>query len=256
MSESLQPFDLHRMFIGDLPLLFTAEVIVRTVIVYLFALALVRLIRRRAVGQLSVIEFLLVIALGSAVGDPMFYPEVPLVHAFAVITVVVFLNRGVTWLIQIHERTETFIEGVPRELVDRGRIRVRDLDHGALGIEKLHEMLRSGGITHLGQVRRAYLEQNGHLSLFRFPPSDVRPGLRIEPPWDLEPPSFLHQGMPAPDHGLLACERCGDIHRFTAQAPLPPCPHCAGTWWADGVVVPDPASGYAGPAFTESQESP
>jgi uncharacterized membrane protein YcaP (DUF421 family) len=90
----IQPFDLQRMFLGDLPWWFTAEVIVRTIIMYAYSLLLVRLVSRRAVGQLSLIEFLLVIALGSAVGDPMFYHDVPLLHGMAVVTVVVFLHAG------------------------------------------------------------------------------------------------------------------------------------------------------------------
>jgi uncharacterized membrane protein YcaP (DUF421 family) len=42
---------------------------------------LVRWVGGRGVAQLSLIEFLLVIAPGSAVGDALFYPEVPLLHA-------------------------------------------------------------------------------------------------------------------------------------------------------------------------------
>ena len=42
---------------------------------------MLRWIGSRTIAQLSTVEFLLVIALGSAVGDSMFYAEVPLLHA-------------------------------------------------------------------------------------------------------------------------------------------------------------------------------
>lgn len=92
-ATAIRVFDLQRMLIGDLPWTFTFEVIVRTVIMYVYTLLMIRLLTKRAVGQLSLVEFLLVIALGSAVGDPMFYHDVPLLHGIAVITVHGFLIK-------------------------------------------------------------------------------------------------------------------------------------------------------------------
>ncbi len=83
------------MLVGDLPLLFLGEIFVRTSIIYAYALVLIRWIGSRIVGQLSMVEFFLVIALGSAVGDPMFYHDVPMVHSMIVITVIVLFNRAV-----------------------------------------------------------------------------------------------------------------------------------------------------------------
>ena len=44
---------------------------------------------KRGMGELSPFELVIIVALGSAVGDPMFYADVPLVHGIIVITVVV-----------------------------------------------------------------------------------------------------------------------------------------------------------------------
>ncbi|MDP3264688.1 MAG: hypothetical protein U1E06_13565 [Tabrizicola sp.] len=51
---------------------------IRTLIIYAYSLLLIRWIGGRGVAQMSVVEFLLVVALGSAVGDAMFYGDVPL----------------------------------------------------------------------------------------------------------------------------------------------------------------------------------
>lgn len=76
----MEAIDWHSMIIGDEPPTFLLEIIIRTVIIYAHTLALLRWLGSRAIGQLSTVEFLLVIALGSAVGDAMFYPDVPLLH--------------------------------------------------------------------------------------------------------------------------------------------------------------------------------
>ena len=54
------------MFLGDAPALFYAEILVRTVIIYGYTLLLIRWIGGRSVAQLSMVDTLLVIALGSA----------------------------------------------------------------------------------------------------------------------------------------------------------------------------------------------
>lgn len=69
-SLSIIPFDLERMFLGTQPGLFYLEIVVRTGIIYSYALLLVRWIGSRSLAQLSIVEFLLVVALGSAVGEP------------------------------------------------------------------------------------------------------------------------------------------------------------------------------------------
>ncbi|WP_201772918.1 hypothetical protein, partial [Devosia riboflavina] len=85
--------DWQGMLIGNEPPTFLLEIVIRTVIIYSYTLALLRWLGSRAIGQLSTVEFLLVIALGSAVGDAMFYPDVPLLHCLLVVTVVVVANK-------------------------------------------------------------------------------------------------------------------------------------------------------------------
>jgi len=233
----MQPFDLHRMFIGELPWWFTLEMIVRTCVMYVYALALIRFVSKRAVGQLSLIEFLLVIALGSAVGDPMLYPNVPILHGMVVVTVVVLLNRGMLLLINKNETMETALEGVPVLLVSDGRMSLPGLKRAMLNQEKLFEKLRVQDISHLGQVHRAYLEQGGEIAVFRSEQPGA--GLRVMPPWDLDPPEIWKAGEDAPSHGrMLGCVQCGRTERFEARASLPRCRDCDTKWWADAVVEP------------------
>lgn len=88
---------------------------------------------RRVVGQLSLVEFLLVIALGSAVGAPMFYPDVPLLHAMAVVAVIVLLNRGLNRLIIQSGHIERLVEGTPVPLVQAGLIQYQNLNESLIG---------------------------------------------------------------------------------------------------------------------------
>ena len=236
---AFQPFDLHRMFIGDLPWSFTLEVIFRTVLMYLYTLLLIRLLSRRAIGQLSLIEFALVIALGSAVGDPMFYEDVPLLHGFAVITTVVGLNRGINWLMTRSETVERIVEGTPTSLIQDGRLVIPNLRRYGLSQEELFEFLRGQGVENLGHIREAYFEQNGQISIFSYSADKQRNGLQIVPPWDIAAMHTYQQDEVIQERQVLACARCGFTRTF-AQELLPACPACAGTVWSDAVAEKTP----------------
>ncbi len=161
MDEPVAAFDVGRMFLGDEPPLFLLEIAVRTIIIYVYTLVLIRWIGSRSIAQLSLVEFLLVIALGSAVGDAMFYPDVPLLHCMVVITVVILLDKALSHLLAHYPRLEDAIEGKSVEIMRDGRIRDRLIKSTNLGHDELFEQLRLKDIGNLGQVRAAYLETNG-----------------------------------------------------------------------------------------------
>ena len=188
MNDPVVPFDLTRMFFGTDPTLFYLEIVFRICAVYAYALLLIRWIGGRSIAQMSTVEFLLVIALGSAVGDAMFYPEVPLLHAFLVITGVVGINKILDLLIFRYRSVEKLIDGVTTEVIRDGVINLQTLRDNKIGKSELFENLREHGYVNLGQVRKAYLESSGRFSFFRARPS--RPGLPIEPAWDVFTPEI------------------------------------------------------------------
>lgn len=137
METKSATFDLYRMVFGDHSLLFLFEIAVRTLIIYAYTLLLLRWVGHRAVGQLSMVEFLLVIALGSAVGDAMFYPEVPLIHAMLVISVVVIFDKLIDIAGTRSQKIEKLIGGQPVELARNGIINPRSLDDVGLSRQEL-----------------------------------------------------------------------------------------------------------------------
>ncbi|WP_274630874.1 DUF421 domain-containing protein [Arvimicrobium flavum] len=225
MDQAIHIFDWERMLFGEEPPLFLLEIAFRTAIVYGYALVLLRWLGSRTIGQLSTIEFLLVIALGSAVGDAMFYPDVPLLHALLVITVVVVANKGLDILIANSASAERAIDGIPEEAVRDGVICREFLEGNALSRNELFQQLREHGVEHLGEVAHAYIETDGALTVFKA--KDNRPGLPVMPPWEIEEPTEME---PAERHQYpcpVACKRCGTIADLDAAA----CSYCSHDVW-------------------------
>lgn len=228
MDQPVVPFDLMRMFLGEEPPLFLLEIAFRTLVIYGYSLVLIRWVGGRSVAQLSLVEFLLVIALGSAVGDAAFYADVPLLHAMLVITVVVLVNKGLDLLIQRHDRAKDLIDGRPEELLRAGRLRMEGLAARNLGAAEVFALLRLREVRNLGELEHVFMEADGGVSLFRA--EAPCPGLPIVPPAEIAPPAPLTDPARAPE-GRACCTRCGLVAAAAEVLPDGPCPACAHRQW-------------------------
>jgi uncharacterized membrane protein YcaP (DUF421 family)/DNA-directed RNA polymerase subunit RPC12/RpoP len=224
-------FDLQRILIGDFPLLFLVEIILRTAIMFLYLMLLLRLLGKRSLVQFSLLEFMLIIALGSAVGDPMFYPNIPVVHGMAVITGVVAIERLMIWITNRSHLLEDILEGNPQRIIEDGRFDLDGLDKALLSRNEIYMKLRLSSIEQLGQVRRSYLELNGEISIFLFAADKVRSGLPLFPKLELGEVDSLESPLSAPATGDYACLYCGEVVPLEAGQPLTDCPRCQKKEW-------------------------
>jgi uncharacterized membrane protein YcaP (DUF421 family)/predicted RNA-binding Zn-ribbon protein involved in translation (DUF1610 family) len=241
-------FDLERIFFGNLSWLLLFEIVLRTVVLYIYALFMLRLLGKRGMGNLSPFELAIIIALGSAVGDPMFYPDVPLVHGMIVMTVIVLLQRGVTWLSRRNQRVEAFVESRASCLVADGRLVLDALNREMLAQQELFTALRKAGVVHLGQVKRAYLESTGQLSVFKYPLEEERPGLSLLPGCgDGSRSAEFEAGDPVVKTGSYACYSCGQPVRLASGQAFSACPRCGHDVWALASTRPFDTSVSFGP---------
>jgi uncharacterized membrane protein YcaP (DUF421 family) len=165
--NDVKPFDWERIFLGDTPPLFLLEVMFRTGFMYVFTLLLVRVIGKRGLTQLSPFEYIIIIVLGSAAGDPAFYPDVPLSHAMVVMTVVVLLQKLLAFFTQRNRTLEVTVEGRTRCLVRDGQVLSDALEAEEMSVPELFAALRAEGVEFIGQVRYAFLEPSGRVNVLR-----------------------------------------------------------------------------------------
>ena len=236
MDDPVTPFDLGRMFFGDHPPLFYAEIAFRTVVIYAYTLALIRWIGGRSVAQLSMVDLLLVIALGSAVGDATFYADVPLLQAMLVITLIVGLNKLLDTLIERSDRAKRIIDGRTIEVARNGRILCDGLRRRDLSPLEIKSMLRVAGVANLGQVESAYLEAGGGLSVFRC--AAPVPGLPLVPPMDVAPLPPLDGGDDA-----ACCSNCGAVRDPAQVRADTVCDQCGRSQWTPARLAPPDAPG-------------
>ena len=76
---------------------------------------------------------------------------------------------------------ERFLEGKPVCLLDNGKFSYQTFSRESLAADELFAELRLRNVEHLGQVKKAYIETSGNISIFFYEDEDVRPGLHILP---------------------------------------------------------------------------
>jgi uncharacterized membrane protein YcaP (DUF421 family) len=223
--------DLQQMFFGDTTPLILLEIALRTTVMYVYLLILLRSLGPRGLAQLSPFEFAIIIALGSAVGDAMFYLDIPLIECMLVVTVVVVLQRLIVWVTNRNSRVEKVLEGKPYTLVEGGILNVDNMFRTALSHDEVFMELREAGAEQLGQVKYAYLEVNGQMSIFLLHDGEAPAGLPIVPPWEISRPPEISVDQSVPQEGHYACSNCGNTQHFSPGTKPGICSVCQNDKW-------------------------
>lgn len=233
--DAFKIFDFHRIFFGDLPYGFLLEIVFRTAVMYAYTIILLRLLGKRSMGQLSTLELAIIICFGSAVGDPMMGKDIPIVHGMVVITTVAILQSAAEWIINRNKKLEAFMEGRPDCLVKDGMIVNSSLNKNNLSHEDLYRFLRSRDIEHLGQVKNAFFETSGLVSVWCFPKSEMVPGLGILPEEQVAEDQIKAAGTLVSVEGHFSCTHCGYTRYLALDKKFPDCPKCGGKEWMRSV---------------------
>ena len=190
---------------------FLFEVVLRTAIMFITLLIVLKLAGKRGIKQLSIFEMVIIISLGSAAGDPMFYDDVGVIPAITVCVVVLSLYRLITWLTGKSPLVEKLLEGKTICLIDHG-ILTKNFDKESLGQDELFTFLRLSNVEHLGQVKKAYLETSGDVSVFFYDDDEVKHGLPILPEL------FDKQLQTVDAPGKYCCSHCGRADQLSNGA--------------------------------------
>ncbi len=220
-------FEWNRFLFNDLPAVFLIEVVVRAIIMYLVILVALRLSGKRGVKQLSVYELVLIIGLGSAAGDPMFYEDVGLIPAITVFIVIIVMYRLTTWLSGKNKKVEHFLEGDPVCLIKNGRFSIENFEKEDLAQNEFFSELRQQNVEHLGQIRIGFIEPTGEISLFFYEDEQVKPGL------PLLPDAFAQKNKVIKTEGMYSCAFCGET--LTISAKSASCPVCKRKEWVPAI---------------------
>ena len=175
MDTDVNPLEWQRLLLGLAPPLYLVEIVLRMLMLFALLLLVVRLLGKREHQSLSPMQQMLMIALGSAAGDVMLYPEISIAYAALVLIGITLLTVALELLANRSQALRDYLESRPRVLVHDGKI-----DRDALRKERTTERelfasLRGAGAVAMAQVDVAVLEVTGAISVIL---NDRKPATR------------------------------------------------------------------------------
>lgn len=154
----------------DWPALFAfhtspVELVVRGTLVYLFLFAVFRTVLQRDVGAVGIADILLLVLVADAAQNAMSAEYRTLAEGLVLVSTILGWNVLLDYLAYRYPRLRRTLQ--PRELclVRDGQILHRNLRREFLSEDELFAKLREHGVEDIGQVRRAYLESDGMVSV-------------------------------------------------------------------------------------------
>lgn len=220
--------DWKQFLIGEENFEFLLEIALRTFIMYFIILFGLRLLGKRGVRQLSVFELVVIISLGSAAGDPMFYKEIGLLTPVVIFLIIVGAYRFTTYLTAKSDKIDDLIEGKSVYLIREGVFNIEDFKKETLAKDEFFAELRQQGISHLGQIETTILETSGTLSVYFYPDEQVKPGLPILP--DL----FERKIKVIAEEDFYACSFCGVVTEIKVTGTHT-CARCRNEEWVKAI---------------------
>jgi uncharacterized membrane protein YcaP (DUF421 family) len=136
-----------------------------TTCVYLFVTVVLRIFGRRQLGQLTVLDLVVVLLLGSSVETAMIHGDLSLPAGLTSAATLLILNRAMTSAFLRSDRFSHLVNGGPILLVHDGHIIEEHLRRVGVTRDDLDEQLRSRGYSTPKHIREAVLETDGTISV-------------------------------------------------------------------------------------------
>lgn len=145
------------------------ELVLRSVIVFSVLLMLLRLTRKRQVGQLAPSDLVLLLILANAVQNSMNAGDNSLVGGLISVCTLVALNFTVNKLVFKYKSVESLIEGRPQILIRDGILFNDAMLETGITNEEINGAMRQHGCNDISQVHLAILETNVSISVLIKP---------------------------------------------------------------------------------------
>lgn len=161
-------------------------VFVRTIILYILVLIVMRFMGKREIGQLQPFELAISIMIADLATIPMSEPGIPITNGVIPILGLLVMHLIISMINLKSIRTREIICGKPSILIYRGKIQEKNMIKERFTINELEERLRGNNVFDIGDVEYAILETSGQISVIQKPNrrTTIPEDFGINPPYE------------------------------------------------------------------------
>lgn len=143
-----------------------AIALIRTIILYLFVIAAMRIMGKRQIGELQPSELVVTILISELAAIPMQETGIPLISGLLPILTLIACEILLSALTIVSIRARHVITGHPIVVIENGCILQHELRRLRFTVDDLIEELRLAGYMSADEVAWAVIETNGKVSFF------------------------------------------------------------------------------------------
>jgi uncharacterized membrane protein YcaP (DUF421 family) len=149
-------------------------IIVRVSVMYVYALALVRISGKQSLGQLTPMDFIVTLIIGDLFDD-VFWADVPILEGMVGFATIILVHIFVTFITSRSKSIYLLIASPARLLIEEGRLVQKSLELERIRPEDVQFELRLKGEEHMRETKEARLEPSGQVSVIKRPASKPVP---------------------------------------------------------------------------------
>jgi uncharacterized membrane protein YcaP (DUF421 family) len=144
--------------------------ILTPIAVFIVGYILLRLLGKKAVGEMSSFDLLVVLVLGTAISEPIVTKNLGIASFYSVVLVATYI---VFAKLSLNNRLKRWLHSKPTILIKDGEIDKKGLEKVHLTVDEILAELRLKGYTKTTDVELAVMEEMGKVSI--LPKADARP---------------------------------------------------------------------------------
>ena len=145
------------------------QVLGRIVTIIPLLLLITLFMGKRAIGEMPVFDFLIVIILGAIVGADIADPDIKHLPTAVAIIAIGFFQRSVAKLKISNQKVGKLLTFEPTVVVQNGKFVYKNLKNVRYSIDNILQMLREKNVFDVNEVETAIIEANGALSVLKKP---------------------------------------------------------------------------------------
>ena len=142
---------------------------IRTFVVFITLIIIMRLMGKRQIGEMQPFEFIVTLIIADLACIPMTDVSIPLIYGISAIFALFLLHQLLSLIEQGGNFFKRVISGKPSLVINSDGVDMLELKRNNLGVDDLIESMRSAGYFSLDDLSYAIFESNGKLSPLENP---------------------------------------------------------------------------------------
>ncbi|MGG1677547.1 DUF421 domain-containing protein [Neobacillus sp. NRS-1170] len=140
-------------------------IVFRTIIFYILILIIFRMMGKREIGELSILDLVVFIMIGELAVVAIERPNVRVLHAIVPMVLLMFIQIIMAIISLKSKRFRDLVDGKPSIIINRGKIDEVAMRKQRYNFDDLMTQLREKDIRSIADVEFAILESSGSLSV-------------------------------------------------------------------------------------------